>query len=143
MENRREDLVVIFAGYPEEMERFLQRNPGLRSRIAFHVPFSDYSAQELCEIAEVIGKKEGISLSSRALEKLSGVFENARQQKDFGNGRYVRNLLELSRMNLANRILDLDPDSVTENQLTQLEEVDIEIPKVQTQIAKREIGFSI
>ena len=143
MENRREDLVVIFAGYPEEMERFLQRNPGLRSRIAFHVPFSDYSVQELCEIAEVIGKREGISLSNHALKKLSGVFENARQQKDFGNGRYVRNILELSRMNLANRILDLDPDSVTEKQLTQLEEVDIEIPKVQTQIAKREIGFSI
>ena len=60
MENHREDVVVIFAGYPNEMDLFLERNPGLRSRIAFHVPFADYSAEELCEIAELMGKKEDV-----------------------------------------------------------------------------------
>lgn len=51
MENNREDIIVIFAGYPKEMEQFLERNPGLRSRIAFHIPFEDYSPDELCDIA--------------------------------------------------------------------------------------------
>ena len=48
MENHRDNVVVIFAGYPDKMESFLQKNPGLRSRIAFHVPFDDYSTEELC-----------------------------------------------------------------------------------------------
>ena len=68
MENRREDLVVIFAGYPKEMERFLEKNPGLRSRIAFHVPFADYSVEELCQIAKHIGKSKGITLTDDAGE---------------------------------------------------------------------------
>ncbi|MFR6344943.1 MAG: hypothetical protein ACLUO4_09145, partial [Christensenellales bacterium] len=59
MENHREELVVIFAGYPEKMEEFIQKNPGLRSRIAFHVSFPDYNELELCQIAQLMGKEKG------------------------------------------------------------------------------------
>ena len=61
MENHRDDTVGIFAGYPKKMEDFLQKNPGLRSRIAYHVPFADYSVEELCNIAVLIAKRKGYS----------------------------------------------------------------------------------
>ncbi len=141
MENRREDLVVIFAGYPQKMEHFLEQNPGLRSRIAFHVPFADYSAPELCEIARLIGRSKGVALSDAALSKLETIFETARQQPDFGNGRYVRNLIELSKMNLASRILKSDPEQVSDEMLTLIEESDILIPTIKTAPPRNGIGF--
>ena len=67
MENHREDVVVIFAGYPNEMEKFFQKNPGLRSRIAFHVPFADYNANELVRIAQMMGKNKGVCFEEEAL----------------------------------------------------------------------------
>ena len=142
MENRREDLVVIFAGYPNEMETFLNKNPGLRSRIAFHVQFADYDSQQLCDIARMIGKSKGVTLSEAAIAKLSTVFDSARLQPDFGNGRYVRNVIELSKMNQAARILSMDPDDVTENVLTSIEDVDIELPAVSDGFVNRRIGFA-
>jgi hypothetical protein len=142
MENRRDDLVVIFAGYPDKMEEFLNKNPGLRSRIAFHVPFADYEPEELCDIARLIGKSKGITLTESAVAKLSTVFEAARHQPDFGNGRYVRNVIELSKMNQASRILSMDPGDVTESVLTSIEDIDIEIPATNREPVKRTIGFA-
>ena len=142
MENLREDMVVIFAGYPREMERFLSRNPGLRSRIAFHVRFADYDAQELCDIARIIGRAKGMTLSDGAVSKLSSVFEEARHQPDFGNGRYVRNVIELSKMNHASRILSMDTDKVTDKMLVTIEESDIEAPQIKTEPKMRTIGFA-
>ena len=142
MENHREDVVVIFAGYPNEMEKFLDKNPGLRSRIAFHVPFADYNTAELCDIARLIGKSKGVTLTEGAVEKLSGVFDEARKQSDFGNGRYVRNVLELSKMNQAARILDMDPEKVSESILTSISEQDIEIQQAKQTAQVRKIGFS-
>ena len=141
MENRREDLVVIFAGYPNEMEKFLAQNPGLRSRIAFHVPFADYSTDELCGIARLIGKSKGITLTNGAIEKLKEAFDAAKNQPDFGNGRYVRNVIEQSKMNQAERILSIDPDDVTEAMLTTIEAEDISLPEVVERKEKRRIGF--
>lgn len=142
MENHREDVVVIFAGYPNEMEKFLDKNPGLRSRIAFHVPFANYNTAELCDIARLIGKSKGVTLTEGAVEKLSGVFDEARKQSDFSNGRYVRNVLELSKMNQAARILDMDPEKVSESILTSISEQDIEIPQAKQTAQVRKIGFS-
>ncbi len=141
MENHREDVVVIFAGYPDEMEKFLQKNPGLRSRIAFHVPFEDYDADELCKIAALIGKNKGISLEDAALQKLGTIFETARKQSDFGNGRYVRNILEQAKMNQASRLLEYDFDDITTEEITTIKAVDIVIPEVKTE-EKRKIGFA-
>ena len=61
MENQRDDTVVIFAGYPDKMEQFLKKNPGLRSRIAFHIPFEDYKPAELLDIFTLMAKKQKLS----------------------------------------------------------------------------------
>ena len=142
MENHREDVVVIFAGYPNEMEQFLQKNPGLRSRIAFHVPFADYDAEELCKIAELMGKHAGICFDADAKEKLHGVFEQARKQSDFGNGRFVRNILELAKMNQASRLLEYDFEDITTEEIQTIKAVDITQPPELQKEAKRTIGFA-
>ena len=140
MENHREDVVVIFAGYPDKMEYFLQKNPGLRSRIAFHVPFADYSAEELCEIAALIGKGKGVSFDNEAMEKLKNIFESASKESDFGNGRYARNILEQAKMNQASRLLESDFDDITKDEISTIKAEDIVISEPQTQ-QKRKIGF--
>ncbi len=142
MENMRDDLVVIFAGYPKEMQKFLNKNPGLRSRIAFHVPFSDYNADELCSIAKLIGKSKGVTFTDGAYSKMHSVFESVSGQPDFGNGRYVRNLIELSKMNQAGRIATMKPENVTESILTTVEADDIAFPKCMTEPKTRKIGFN-
>ena len=141
MENHREDVVVIFAGYPNEMEKFLQKNPGLRSRIAFHVPFADYNANELVRIAQMMGKNKGVCFEEEALTKLTSAFEAARKQSDFGNGRYVRNLLEQAKMNQASRLLEYDFDAITAEEIKTIKAEDIVIPEVKTEV-KRTIGFA-
>ena len=142
MENRRDDLVVIFAGYPDEMEGFLNKNPGIRSRIAFHVPFNDYSSDELCDIARLIGKSKGVTLTDGAIGKLRSVFETARMRPDFGNGRYVRNVIELSQMNQASRIVNTYSDALTKKDLEILTEDDIEVPALKAEQVRRPIGFT-
>ena len=114
MENRREDTVVIFAGYPEEMQGFLDTNPGLRSRIAFHVHFNDYNPDELCRISKLIADENGLELSDGALEKLYGVFKRISSSPDFGNGRAARNIIEAAKMAMSTRLLHGDIDSITE-----------------------------
>ena len=141
MENQREDLVVIFAGYPKEMEQFLNKNPGFRSRIAFHVSFSDYTAEELCEIAQLISRKRGFLLTDGAVEKMRQTFETARKDPNFGNGRYVRNLLELSGMNQAVRVCRMDCKDVTQKVLQTINEEDIEVPSMTDAENTCRIGF--
>lgn len=141
MENHREDVVVIFAGYPKEMEQFLQRNPGLRSRIAFHVPFADYTAQELCQIAVLTGKHKGIVLEEAALNKLEDIFSEVCKKEDFGNGRYVRNVLEQAKMNQASRLLALDFDAITTEIIQTITAADIATPETQAP-PTRTIGFA-
>ena len=142
MENHREDVVVIFAGYPNEMESFLQKNPGLRSRIAFHVPFADYNADELCRIAELMGKSKGVCFDADAKEKLHSVFEQARKNNDFGNGRFVRNILEQAKMNQASRLLEYDFDAITTEEIKTIKAVDIATPPETKKEVKRTIGFA-
>ena len=141
MENHRDDMVVIFAGYPDRMEEFLQKNPGLRSRIAYHVPFADYSVEELCSIAALTARKKGLHLDDRAQEKLASVFETARRQADFGNGRYVRNIIEKAKMAQATRLLAKDYESLTQEDITTLSAEDIEMPEIAAP-ARPRIGFS-
>lgn len=142
MENHRDDMVVIFAGYPNEMETFLQKNPGLRSRIAFHIPFADYNADELCSIAKLIADKKGLRLGANACEKLKSVFELAVNEDDFGNGRYVRNIIEKAKMVQAQRLLTMELDKITENDVVTLCAEDIEMPKTVRPV-KSKIGFAV
>ena len=141
MENHREDVVVIFAGYPDEMEKFLQKNPGLRSRIAFHVPFADYNVEELCQIACMMGRRKGLCFEEKALTKLAAAFEAARKQIGFGNGRYVRNMLEQAKMNQASRLLEYDFDTITTEEIKTIRAVDIVIPENKAE-ERRIIGFA-
>ena len=105
MENYRNDVIVIFAGYPDKMERFLEKNEGLRSRIAFHVDFPDYNAEELCEILKLMSKEKGYMLDEEAEKKCRGIFEIACQNEEFGNGRFVRNVLEQAIIKQSSRIV--------------------------------------
>ena len=94
MENSRGDTVVVFAGYPEEMENFFSMNPGLRSRVPFRISFPDYSTDEMAQIVALEAQKRGFSLCSRALEKAVSLCGEAKQRSDAGNGRFCRNLVE-------------------------------------------------
>lgn len=142
MENHRDSTIVILAGYPDKMEEFLQKNPGLRSRIAYHVPFADYTVEELCQIAELIAKKKGLYFDNQAQEKLTAVFKTARKQADFGNGRYVRNVIEKAKIAQATRLIAADYESVTQKDIITLCAEDIEMPKVSAPI-RPQIGFSV
>ena len=140
MENHRDNVVVIFAGYPDKMESFLQKNPGLRSRIAFHVPFDDYSTEELCDIAHLIAKRKGLEFSEGACGKMEQLFSAAREQNDFGNGRYVRNVIEKAQMAQAVRLLDQDYERITNRDIVTLQAEDIELPKIKRE-RRQTIGF--
>ena len=142
MENHREDVVVIFAGYPDEMEGFLQKNPGLRSRIAYHVPFADYDTESLCAIAKLIAGQKGLTLTDDACRKLTGLFDTARTEVGFGNGRYVRNVIEKARMAQATRLLSMDFDSIGSKEMATICAEDIEQPKAKAAPQKNRIGFS-
>lgn len=142
MENYRDEVIVIFAGYSDEMEKFLQRNPGLSSRIAYHIPFRDYTTGELCKIAKMMANKKGITISNKAMKKLNDVFNVAALNKDFGNGRYVRNVIEKARMCQAKRLLQKDYDSISQNDLSTIIAADIEMP-IKENKNNKTIGFVV
>lgn len=119
------------------------KNPGLRSRIAFHIPFHDYTPDELLEITSLMSRKKGYFLSESAVKKLQTVFPEIVKQEAFGNGRYVRNLLEQARMTQANRLLEMDFDHLTSTELATLCAEDFEIQAQTTHEPKRTIGFTL
>jgi len=143
MENHRNDVIVIFAGYPDKMEQFISKNPGLRSRIAHHVNFEDYDTDELVEIAGLIAEQKGLVLEDGAKDKLKILMEEARKQPDFGNGRYVRNIIEKAKMAQGVRLVRMDYDSVTTDDVKRICAEDIEIPEKCTRKEPRRIGFSV
>lgn len=140
MENHRADVVVIFAGYPNKMEGFIDKNPGLRSRIAFHVPFADYNSDELCKITDMLSRKNGMRLEKAALDKLEKAFDIARTDSDFGNGRYARNVFEQAKMNQASRLLEKSIEDISADDITTITADDIVLPEAKKQETRR-IGF--
>lgn len=141
MENCREDTAVIFAGYPEKMTAFLDRNPGLRSRIAFTVDFADYDPAQLCAIAEKLADARGLQLSEKARQKLEKIFAAAYKTADFGNGRFVRNLIERAAIEQAGRLAAQGCDAPTAAQLCLLTEADIVAPSGVISSGRARIGF--
>lgn len=111
MENRRARTIVIFAGYPDKMKDFFDRNPGLRSRVPFTVSFTDYPVETLVRIAESEASKRGFRITKDALEKISSLCTEASKQTEFGNGRFCRNLVENAILNFASR--NFGSDNVT------------------------------
>ena len=106
MENQRDDLVVVLAGYADRMQTFFSANPGFRSRIAHHVDFPDYGDGELLEIAEVIAAKEGYRFDDGARAALVDYVGARRAQPDFANARSIRNAFDRARLRQAIRLFE-------------------------------------
>jgi len=122
MENNRDDLVVIFAGYKERMDVFYQSNPGLSSRVANHIDFPDYSASELLAIARLILAEENYLFSEEALAAFEDYIDRRMQLPFFANARSIRNAIDRSRMRQANRLFNV----MNSSQLTKLDLMTIE-----------------
>jgi probable Rubsico expression protein CbbX len=103
MENQRDDLVVIFAGYAERMDRFFRANPGFRSRIAHHIDFPDYSDAELMTIAELMLKSLNYHFDADGMAAFRDYIAARRKLPHFANARSIRNALDRMRMRQANR----------------------------------------
>ena len=106
MEDDRDRLIVILAGYGDEMKRFIDSNPGLQSRFNRYIHFPDYDADELLQIFSCYAQKNDYEVTPEAHKKLKSLLEDAVNNKDknFGNGRYVRNLFEKTLERQANRL---------------------------------------
>ena len=105
MENYRDQVIVIFAGYPDKMREFLAQNEGLRSRIAFHLDFPDYTSAELVDILRLMSAGRQYTVTEEAYDKCRDIFEQASRIENFGNGRYVRNVLEQAILRQSDRII--------------------------------------
>jgi len=108
MENQREDLVVILAGYGDRMDKFFRSNPGFRSRIAHHIDFPDYTDGELLRIAEIMLGRQNYRLSPAARDAMVAYIAARKEQPLFANARSIRNALDRARLRQANRVFALD-----------------------------------
>lgn len=142
MENYREDLIVIFAGYPERMRDFLKQNEGMNSRISFHLDFPDYTDKELMEILFLMTERYGYKLSNDAENKAKIILKKSLKQDNFGNGRYVRNLLEQATMHQARRLMKDKKRKITKNEAMLLLAEDInEVSLSESDNHLAKIGF--
>jgi probable Rubsico expression protein CbbX len=125
MENQREDLVVILAGYKEPMDKFYESNPGLSSRIANHIDFPDYTVDELVKIAKLMLQDQQYQLTPDAEIALTQYIQKRKEKPLFANARSVKNALDRARMRQANRIFDSRGQVLTKKELVNLEASDI------------------
>jgi probable Rubsico expression protein CbbX len=128
MENQREDLVVILAGYKSRMDRFFESNPGMASRVAHHIDFPDYSDGELLQIAGRMVEGLGLRLSPDAKQALAEYVQLRRQQPNFANARSIRNALDRARLRQARRLIEMG--RVDADALTTIEAADIRASRV-------------
>lgn len=139
MEDHREELCVILAGYTNEMERMLNVNPGFESRIQFVINFPDYTAEELYMIFKGLCKKEEYKIASNIKKYLVKYFEIAKKSKNFSNARFVRSLFEKIKIEQANRVINEKEN----RNLIKLEDISKIINKtiIKTEKVKQKIGF--
>ena len=126
VEDHRDDVVVIAAGYPDEMDEFIDSNPGLRSRFPKTIQFADYTDDELVQIFESLCTKSKYQCDAAAGIKLKAVFEVQERGRGFGNGRFARNLFEHAVARQASRLVKLE--NPTDEQLLTLTADDIAAP---------------
>ena len=125
MENQRDDLVVILAGYKEPMDKFYESNPGLSSRIANHIDFPDYTTEELLQIAKLMLEDQQYQLTPNAEIALTQYIQKRKEKPLFANARSVKNALDRARMRQANRIFESRGQVLTKRELVNLEAEDI------------------
>ncbi len=130
MENMRDDLVVILAGYADRMDTFFSANPGFRSRIAHHIDFPDYSNGELNQIAGHMLGAQNYTLSPGAEVALAEYIDLRRNQPHFANARSIRNALDRARLRQANRLFLADAGPLDAAALSRIEAEDIRASRV-------------
>ena len=141
MEDNRNNLCVILAGYTNEMEHMLNVNPGFASRIQFTIEFPDYSSEELYEIFKEYCKKEKYKISSNVKQVLLEHFENEKNEENFSNARHVRNIFEKIKIEQANRVIKEQADN--KNLIKQIDVLNV-IAKM-TKVEKKKkikLGFA-
>jgi len=130
MENQREDLVVILAGYADRMDTFFGSNPGFRSRIAHHIDFPDYADTELLAIAETMLARQNYHLSASAKATLADYIGLRRVQPHFANARSIRNALDRARLRQAVRLVQRSEGAIPPDPLSTIEAEDISASRV-------------
>jgi probable Rubsico expression protein CbbX len=125
MENQRDDLVVILAGYKDKMDRFFQSNPGMRSRIAHHIDFPDYTPEELLAIGKLMLAQQNYRLSPEAEEVFKDYIRRRMGMPHFANARSIRNALDRARLRQANRLFASRGKPLTREQIMTIEPTDI------------------
>jgi probable Rubsico expression protein CbbX len=125
MENQRDDLVVILAGYKDRMDTFFMSNPGMNSRIAHHIDFPDYEEDELAQIAEHMLDAQNYRLDDEAKAAFAKYLQLRKQQPHFANARSVRNALERARLRQASRLFADAHTALTAEDLSTLRASDI------------------
>ena len=130
MENNRDDLVVILAGYADKMDRFFRSNPGFRSRVAHHIDFPDYTDDDLLAIGEKMLASLNYRLSASARETLAEYIPLRRAQPLFANARSIRNALDRARLRQANRLFAERDRELTLEAITTIEASDLRQSRV-------------
>ena len=130
MENNRDDLVVILAGYADKMDRFFRSNPGFRSRVAHHIDFPDYTDADLVAIGERMLASLNYRLSESAREALAEYIPLRRAQPLFANARSLRNALDRARLRQANRLFAERDQELTLEAITTIDAEDIRRSRV-------------
>lgn len=142
MENQREDLVVILAGYADRMDRFYESNPGFRSRIAHHIDFPDYEDGELLAIAEAILQRQNYAFDQAAKDVMADYIRRRRAQPHFANARSIRNALDRARLRQANRLFETSRGAITAADLSTIRSEDITASRVFDAAPARDVGAS-
>jgi probable Rubsico expression protein CbbX len=125
MENQREDLVVIFAGYKDRMDSFYESNPGLSSRVANHIDFPDYTPDELLQIGELMLEEQQYRMTESAKAALLEYVDKRKDLPLFANARTIDNAIDKARMKHANRMFTSGGKVLTKSDLVTIEEQDI------------------
>ena len=136
MEDNRDNLAIIVAGYKEPMKQFIESNQGLKSRFQNYIHFSDYSSEELLKIFDELCHSHKMEIDESAKKDLLQHIEDAKPQGDQGNARYVRNLFEKMYLNMSHRAAE--DGNIDLHEILKFESVDI--PKVEER--KQSLGFS-
>merc|ERR1712076_256112 len=129
MENQRENLVIIFAGYKDLMDSFYESNPGLSSRVANHIDFPDYTTDELLQITRLILDEQQYRMTEDAEDRLLRHINKRRQFPFFSNARTIINAIDKARMRHARRIFASGTKMLTKADLVTIEVDDIFVPE--------------
>lgn len=132
MENNRDDLVVIMAGYADRMDQFFSANPGFRSRIAHHLDFPDYSSDELLTISEMMLDEQNYKLDDEARDIMGKYINLRKDQPHFANARSIRNALDRARLRQANRLFNANTGPVNAEEISTIKAEDIAASRVFT-----------